>query len=63
MQNVLFKLTSLNDFPLEEGPVSQNGQFQQSLDSFYVTDSPLSATNIAEMAMFYFNWPVLMLFP
>ena len=29
--NVLFKL---NDFHLEEGPVSPNGQFQQSLDSF-----------------------------
>ena len=24
-----------------------------SLDSFYVTDSPLSVTNIEEMAMFY----------
>ena len=44
------KLTSLNDFPVEEGP---NGQFKQSLDSFYVTDSPLSVTNIAEKAMFY----------
>ena len=29
------------------------GQFKQSLDSFYVTDSPLRVTNIAEMAMFY----------
>ena len=47
------KLTSLNDFPLEEGPISPNGQFKQSLDSFFVTDSPLSVTNIAEMAMFY----------
>ena len=44
------KLTIHNDFPLEEGPI---GQFKQSLDSFYVTDSPLSVTNIAEMAMFY----------
>ena len=43
------KLTSLNDFPLEEGPTSPNGQFKQSLDSFYDTDSPLSVTNIAEM--------------
>ena len=28
-----------------------------------VTDSPLSVTNIAEMALFYLNWPVLMIFP
>ena len=41
------KLTSLNDFPLEEVPTGQ------SLDSFYVTDSPLRITIIAEMAMFY----------
>ena len=45
------KLTSLNDFPLEEGPISPTGQFKQSLDSFYVTDSPLSVTNIAQMAI------------
>ena len=32
------------------------------LDSFYVTDSPLSVTNIAELAMFeLLNWPVLMI--
>ena len=47
------KLTSLNDYHLEEGPTSPTGQFKQSLDSFYDTDSPLSVTNIAEMAMFY----------
>ena len=47
------KLTRLNDFPLEEGPISPIGQFEQSLDSFYVTDSPLSVTNIAEMATLY----------
>ena len=41
------KLTSLDDFPLEEGPTGQ------SLDSFYVTDSPLSVSNIAEIVMFY----------
>ena len=46
-------LTSLSDFSLEEGPISPTGQFKQSLDSFYVTYSPLSITNIAEMAMFY----------
>ena len=50
-------------FPLQERPVSQTGEFKQSLDSFYVTDSPLSVTNIAEMALFYLNWPVLMIFP
>ena len=49
-------------FPLQEGPVSQDGVFKQILDSFYDTDSRLSVTNIAEMAMFYLNWPVLMIF-
>ena len=49
------KLTSLNDFPLEEVPVSPTGQCKQSLDSFYVTDSHLSVTNIAQMTMFYLN--------
>ena len=38
------KQTSFNDFPLEEVPT---GQIKQSLDSFYVTDCPLSVTNIA----------------
>ena len=47
------KQTSHNDFPLEDGPISPTGQFKQSLDSFYVADSPLSITNIAEMAMYY----------
>ena len=50
-------------FPLEEGPVSQTGEFKQSLYSFYVTHSPLSVTNTAEMALFYLNWPVLMICP
>ena len=45
------KLTRLNDFPLEKGPISPTGQFKQSLDSFYVTDSPLSVTNITQMAI------------
>ena len=49
------KLTSLNDFPLEEGLISPTGLFKQSIDSFYATDSPLSVTNIAEMAMFCIN--------
>ena len=43
------KLTSLSDFPFEELPISPTGQFKQSFDSFYVTDSPLSVTNISEM--------------
>ena len=34
-------------------PVSPIGQFKQSLDSFYVTDSQLSVTNIVQIAMFY----------
>ena len=42
-------------FPLEEGPVSQTGEFKQILDSFYVTDSPLGVTNIAKMALFHLN--------
>ena len=46
------KLTSLSDFPLEEGPISPTGQFKQSLDNFNVTNSPLSVTNIAELEMF-----------
>ena len=50
-------------FPLEEGPVSQTCEFKQILDSFYDTDCPWCVTNIAEMAMFYLNWPVLMIFP
>ena len=49
------KLTSLNDFPLEEGAISPTGQLKESIDSFYVTDSLLSVTNIAQMAMFYLN--------
>ena len=49
------KLTSLSDFSLEEGSISSTGQFKQSLDSFYVTDSPLSVTSIAQTPMFYLN--------
>ena len=47
------KMTSLNDFPLEDVPISPTCQFKQSLDSFHVTDSPLSVTNIADVAKFY----------
>ena len=46
------KLTSLSYYSIEDGASSPTGQFKQSLDSFYVTDSPLSVTNIAELAMF-----------
>ena len=49
------QMTILNDFHLEDEPVSRTGQFKQSLDSFYVSGSHLNVTNIAEMAMFYLN--------
>ena len=52
MESFKQKLTSLSDFPVDEGPISPTGQFIQCLDSFYVTDSPLSVTNIAEMQYF-----------
>ena len=57
------QLTSLNDFPLEDWPISPTGQFKQSLDSFYVTDSPLSVTNIAQLAMLYIKLTSLDDFP
>ena len=60
MSMFYIKLTSHNDFPLEEGPISPNGQFKRNLDSFYVTDSPLSVTNIA---MFYIKLTSLNDFP
>ena len=44
-------------------PISPTVQFKQSLDSFYVTDSPLSVTNMAEMAMFYIKLTSLDDFP
>ena len=44
-------------------PVSPTGQFKQSLDCFYVTDSPLSVTNIVQMAMFYIKLTSLNDFP
>ena len=44
-------------------PDSPTGQFKQRIDSFYVTDSPLSVTNIAEMAMFYIKMTILNDFP
>ena len=50
MARLYIKLTSLIDFLLDEGAISPTGQFKQSLDSFYITDSLLSVTNIAEMA-------------
>ena len=63
MAMVYIKLTSLNDFPLEDEPISPTGQFKQSLDSFYVSYSPLSVTNIAEMAMFYIKMTIVNDFP
>ena len=56
-------LTSLNDFSLEDEPINPTGQFKQSLDSFYVSYSPLGVTNIAEMAMFYIKMTILNDFP
>ena len=55
-------MISLNDFPLQGGPFSPTGEFNQILESLYNTDSPLCVTNIAEMSLFYLNWPVLMIF-
>ena len=52
MSMFYIKLASLNDFPIEEVPVNPTGQLKQSLDSFYITDSHLSVTNKAQMAMF-----------
>ena len=57
------KLTSFVDFPLEDGPISPTGQFKQSLDSFYVTDSPLRVTNIAQLTMLYIKLTSLDDFP
>ena len=52
------KLISFNDLPIEEGPTCPTGQFKQSLDSFYVTDRPLSVTNIAEMSISLNDFPL-----
>ena len=41
--------------PLEEGPVSQTSEFKQIRYCFDETDSPLSVTNIAVMALFCLN--------
>ena len=50
-------------FPYGKGQLVQLVSLNIDLYSFYVTDSALSVTNIAEMAMFYLNWPVLINFP
>ena len=63
MAILYIKLTSLDNFTLEDRPISPTGQFKQSLDSFYVTESPLRVTNIAEMAMFYIKLTSLNDFP
>ena len=49
------KPISLSDFYLEEGTINPTGEFKESLDSFYVTDSPLSVTNLAQTPMIYLN--------
>ena len=54
------EMTILNEFSLEDEPVSRSGQFTQS---FYVTDSPLSVTNTAEMAKFCIKLTILSDFP
>ena len=46
----LAELTSLNDYPLGERPVSPTGNFIYRLDSFYDTDNSLSVINLAELA-------------
>ena len=46
------EMTILNEFPLQDEPVSRTGQFKQSLDSYYVKDSPLSVTNTEEVSIF-----------
>ena len=56
-------MTILNDFHLEDEPVSRTGQFKQSLDSFYVASSHLSVTNIAEISMIYIKLTSLSDFP
>ena len=56
-------MISLEDFPPEDGQISPTRQFKQSLDSFYVTDSPLSVTNRTQMAMFYIKLTSLDDFP
>ena len=57
------KPTSLNDFSLEDVPISPTGEFKHTLDSFYVTHSPLSVTNIAKMAMICIKMTILNDFP
>ena len=53
----------LMTYPLGDGPGSPTGQFKWSLDIFFVTDSPLSVTNIEKLATFYSNWPVWKIIP
>ena len=39
----------------------KTGQFKWSFDRYYVTDSPLRVTNIAELAQFRLNWPLMII--
>ena len=50
-------------FTLEKGPISLTSEIKQSLDSFYVTDSHLGVTNLAQMAMFSIKLTSLKDFP
>ena len=45
----------MNDYTLEDGPVSPTGQFKWS---YYVTDSALSVTNTEKLAAFCLSWPI-----
>ena len=43
-------MVSLNNYPLGDGTVIPTDQFRKSLECFKVRESPLSVTNIAELA-------------
>ena len=48
--NVVVKLTSFNNYLLEDRAVCPTGPFKISPDSFYVTDSPFTVTSIEKLA-------------
>ena len=56
------KMTILNDFSVDQGSASQP-KWSVYLNSFYVSYSRLSVTNIAKMAMFYIKMTILNDFP
>ena len=55
MDCVLYNYVPVNIIAMSYNPLSAY--------IWYVTDSPLSVTNIAELAMFYLNLSVLMIIP